>query len=134
MKFDLPWVTQSPKRLYRRRDRLYRKHIKSGKAADKKKYLNLKHLVKKNTKLAYQNYLQDILNIENPDDNPNNKHPNTKKLYTLLKHSRQDSSSVGPLKEGNTPSPESGSTQSCRSRSDPTHNSQITGKRTFTYS
>jgi acyl-CoA-binding protein len=60
----------------------------------REKYLGIKHLCRKETKLAYQNYLEDKLNINNnisQEHEQTQTRPNTKKLYSLLKHSKQDS-------------------------------------------
>ena len=52
--------------------------------------------------MAYEKYLKDILGINNDgddlDDPPKVK---TKKLYSLLKHSKQDSSGIASLKADN---------------------------------
>ena len=80
--------------------------IKTKQSKDRANYLKTKHLTRIQTKQAYKKYLEDILNVnqnqENSTQNPTipNK-PNTKKLYTLLKHSKQDSASVAPLKKDN---------------------------------
>ena len=46
---------------------------------------------------AHQEYLEEILNVNCPDTSPSHR-PNTKKLYSLLKHSKQDSATIPPLK------------------------------------
>lgn len=98
---SLPWVNQSLKKIFRKRDRAYKKSRKTGKSSDKKKFLDLKHTVRKMVKEAHQKYLEDILNLNNTDANPSNCKPNTKKLYSLIKHSKQDSASLPPLKAQN---------------------------------
>jgi len=45
--------------------------------------LDLKHLFRKSIKLSYQSYLEDILDVASNDLTSK---PNTKKLFTLLKH------------------------------------------------
>ncbi|KAH3706286.1 hypothetical protein DPMN_065671 [Dreissena polymorpha] len=68
----------------------------------KEHYLALKHPCRKETRQAYQNYLADILNINNtPDHEYSNNRPNTKKLYSLLKHAKQDSTGIDSLKKNN---------------------------------
>ena len=102
-KDKLPWINSTLKRMYRKRDRLYRRQVKTKGSKDKEKYLTIKHLTRKHTKQAYQKYLEDILNVNQDPTNStkaSNK-PNTKKLYTLLKHSKQDSVGVAPLKKDN---------------------------------
>ena len=88
---NLPWVNQKLKRIVKQGDRAFQKHRKSGKPADRKEFLDLKHLFRKSIKLSYQSYLEDILDVASSDLTSK---PNTKKILTLLKHSKQDSASV----------------------------------------
>ena len=76
---NLPWVNQKLKRIARQRDRAFQKHRKSGKPADRKKFLDLKHLFRKSIKLSYQSYLEDTLDVASND--LTSKH-NTKNPYT----------------------------------------------------
>ncbi|CAC5390522.1 unnamed protein product [Mytilus coruscus] len=91
-----PWITIELRRMMRKRDRLYNK-IK--KTADNGKmrtaYKNLKHLVQKETRKCYWNY---VSNIVAPDDKPN-----PKKCFSFLKCMRKETAGVPPLKhEGQT--------------------------------
>ena len=72
---NLPWVNQKLKRIARQRDRAFQKHRKSGKLADRKRFLDLKHLFRKSIKLSYQSYLEDILDVASNDltSKPNTK-------------------------------------------------------------
>ena len=95
----LPWVNQKLKRIARQRDRAFQKHRKSGKPADRKKFLDLKHLFRKSINLFY---LEDILDVASKlsqmifPPNP------IQTILTLLKHSKQDSASVAPLHKHNS--------------------------------
>ena len=97
-----PLINQEIHRLMRKRDKLYKLYkrwCRSGIPGDRKKFLELKHLVRRISDRAYKKYLKDILGINNDDDDldtpPKVK---TKKLYSLLKHSKQDSSGIVSLK------------------------------------
>ena len=94
-----PWINADIKRLYRRRDNAYTK-FKSNKNS-KEHYLKLKHQCRKETKMTFQRYLEDILNVTTPTpaDKYQNHKPKNKKLYSLLKHSRQDSVGIDTLKK-----------------------------------
>ena len=72
---------------------------RSGRPSDSKKH-EYKHLVRRVTDRAYERYLGDILGLNVTDSPEENLTPklNTKKLYSLLKHSKQDSSGVAPIK------------------------------------
>jgi len=62
-------------------------------------FLDLKYLFRKSIKLSYQSHLEDILDVASYDLTSK---PNTKKLFTLLKHSKQDFASVAPLHKHNS--------------------------------
>ena len=67
------------------------------------KFLEYKHLVRTVTDRAYERYLVhvgDILGINTTTEHEENRRPkvSTKKMYSLLKHSKQDSSGVATLK------------------------------------
>ena len=97
-----PWITQEIRRLMRKRDKLYRRWSRSGRPDDQKKFLDQKHLVRRITDRAYEKYLKDILGINNEaDDLDAPPKVKTKKLYSLLKHSKQDSSGIASLKANN---------------------------------
>ena len=87
------WIIQKIRRLMRKRDKLYRRWSRSGRPDDQKKFLDQKHLVRRISNGAYEKYLKDILCLNNEEDDidapPKVK---TKKLYSLLKYSKQDSS------------------------------------------
>ena len=95
-----PWINQEIRRLMRKRDKLYKRMKRSGRPSDTKKFLEYKHLVRRVIDRAYERYLGDILGINTTTQQEENSPPkvNTKKMYSLLKHSKQDSSGVAPLK------------------------------------
>jgi len=72
---NLPWVNQKLKRIARQRDRAFQKHRKSSKPADRKMFLDLKHLFRKSIKLSYQSYLEYMFYVASTDltSKPNTK-------------------------------------------------------------
>ena len=96
------WINQEIRRLMRKRDKLYKRWSRSGRPYDQSKLLNSKHLVRRASEKAHEKYLGDIFGINNeiPDQDVG-KPPEvkTKKLYILLKHSKQDSNVIAPLKK-----------------------------------
>ena len=90
----------------RKRDKLYKRWSRSGRPYDQSRFIEYKHLVRLVSDRAYEKYLGDILGLNNDQEDQNGGEPpkvKTKKLYSLLKHSKQDSSGVAPLrKDGQT--------------------------------
>ena len=86
----------------RKRDKLYKRWSRSGRPYYQSKFIDYKHLVRRISDKAYEKYLGDILGINNeiPDQDvgelPKVK---TKKLYSLLKLSKQDSNDIALLKK-----------------------------------
>ena len=90
----------------RKRDKLYKQMKRSGRPNDKKKILEYKHIVCWVTDRAYEHYLGNILGINSTTQQEENSPPkvNTKKMYSLLKHSKQDSSGVAHWSQTEGPS------------------------------
>ena len=66
-KKSLPWLTQEIKRLIRKRDSLYQKQ-KRGRSRDRHHFKQVKHLVQAKIKMAYNNYLENILGLSEGGD------------------------------------------------------------------
>ena len=98
-KNGLPWVNRDIKRLIRQRDKLYIKHRKTGNPKYKTSFKELKHKIQQQIRTAYNDYVGDILGISTEPGNTQSK-PDTKKLFTLLKHSKKDSQNIPPLQSG----------------------------------
>ena len=105
-----PWINQEISRLIRKRDKLYKRWSRSGRPYDHNNFLGQNHLVRRVSERAYEKYLGDILGLNNERDDQNMVEPpkvKTKKLYSLLKHSKQDSGGIASLKkDGQTVSAE----------------------------
>ena len=105
-----PWINQEIRWLIRKRDKLYKCWSRSGRPYDHNKFLEQKHLVRRVSERAYEKYLGDILGLKNETDDQNMGEPpkvKTKKLFSLLKHSKQDSGGIASLKkDGQTVSTE----------------------------
>ena len=84
----------------RKSNKLYKRMKRSGRPNDTKKFLEYKHLVRRVIDRAYERYLGDILGTNTTTQQEENTPPkvNNKKMYSLLKDSKQDSSGVAPLK------------------------------------
>ena len=80
-----------------KRDKLYHKQ-KSGSNKDRCHFKQVKHLVQRKIKIAHENYLADILGVGSGDWDENSGF-SSKKLFNLLKNSRQDSQGISTLKD-----------------------------------
>ena len=81
----------------RKRDKLYQKQ-KSGSGKDRCHFKRVKHLVQLKIKISYENYLADILGVGSGDENEGSRF-SPKKLFSLIKNSRQDNRGISTLKE-----------------------------------
>ena len=104
----LPWITQSIKRLIRKRDSLYQKHKRSSRLKDRKHFVTTRHMVKVKIKQAYDRYLEDLLGISkldlnhSPTGEAGQSKFEVKKLFSFLQNSRQHSQGIGPLRDPHT--------------------------------
>ena len=94
-----PWISGKVRRMIRTRNRIYKK-IKVTKDSAKlseleKKMITLKHIIRKETRTAYWDYVESIM-VPN-EDKPYNK--DSKRLYSFIKHRKSDSVGIAPLKD-----------------------------------
>ena len=82
----------------RKRDKLYHKQ-KSGSNKDRCHFKQVKHLLQRRNKIAHENYFADILGVGSCDGDKNSGFSSSKKLFNLLKHSRQDNQGISTLKD-----------------------------------
>ena len=105
-----PWINQEIRRFIHKRDSMYKRWSRSGRSYDHNKFLEQKHLVRRISERAYEKYLGDILGLNQEKDDQNmGELPKvkTKKLYFVLKHSKQDPGGIASLKkDGQTVSTE----------------------------
>jgi len=99
---SLPWLTQDIKRSMRKRDSLYQKHKRSGIDKDRQDFIEARHRVKSMLKVAHDRYIEDILNLASHEDidegaNKTKTTFSSKKLFSLLKSTKRDSSGIAPL-------------------------------------
>ena len=73
---------------------------RSGRPYDQSKFIECKLLVKRVSERAYEKYLGDILGLNNDSNDQDAGEPTivkTKTLYSLLNHSKQDSTGIAPV-------------------------------------
>ena len=108
-RLSLPWMTHEIKRTIWKRDSLYDKYKRLRCPTDRCAFLQAKHLVKQKLKQAHNRYIEEILGLTNSLEQPESNcqsspepHKSTlasKKLFSLLKNSKQDSKGIAPLKK-----------------------------------
>ena len=106
---SLPWMTQEIKLTIQKRDSLYDKYKGLRRPTDRCAFLEAKQLVKQKLKQAHDRYIEEILGLTNSLEQPEpncqsspEPHKSTlapKKLFSLLKNSKQDSKGIAPLKK-----------------------------------
>ena len=96
-KRSLLWITQEIRRLMRKRDKLCHKQ-NSGSNKDRCHFKQVKHLMQRKIKTAHENYLADVLGVVSGDGDENYGF-SSKKLFNLLKNSRQDNQGISTLKD-----------------------------------
>ena len=104
---EKPWMTQEIKHTIRKRDSLCDKYKRLRRPTDRCAFLEANHLVKQKLKQAHNRYIEEILGltycIEQPVPNcqsspgPHKSTLASKKLFSLLKYSKQDSKGIAPL-------------------------------------
>ena len=102
-------MTLEIKRTIHKRDSLYDKYQRLRRLTDRCAFLEAKHLVKQKLKQAHNSYIREIPgltnSLEQPESNCQSSHePNkstlaSKKLFSLLKNSKQDSKGIVLLKK-----------------------------------
>lgn len=101
-KKSLPWITKSIKKLIRKRDKLYTRLKKCrSDSLLRSHFKNIKNQIKHDIKHSYASYLEHILDIaDSESDQPGYQSKfSTKKLYSLIKNSKQESQTASPLKD-----------------------------------
>ena len=102
-------MTQEIKRNIRKRDSLYDKYKRLRRPSERYAFVEARHLVKHKLKQAHNRYIGDILGLTDTSEQaePHNQsssetHKGTyasKKLFSLLKNSKQESKGTAPLKK-----------------------------------
>jgi len=88
-----PWIKRDTKRLIRQKSRAYYKQRKSQSQQDQDRYRDLKHKTQKKIRQDYWLYVEDMVT---PDDRSSTRTA-SKKFWTFVKHSRQDSVGIPNL-------------------------------------
>jgi len=88
-----PWIRRETRRLIRQKNRAYYKQRRTNSKQDQDRYRNLKHKAQKQIRQDYWNYLEDVVT---PGEGSNTQAA-SKKFWSFIKHSRQDSAGISNL-------------------------------------
>lgn len=91
-RFSQPWITRTVKSISRQQKRAHKRARQTNSNRDWSRYHCLRTKAQKTCRQAYHDYLDSIIS----DDGKNQ----SKRLYSVVKSKRQDSSGVAPLRRG----------------------------------
>ena len=89
-RFSFPWVNRSIKRDIRKKQRLYNKARKWGKATHMSEFRRLRRSIDRKIRKSYKTYIRDIIGGSLKSDN-------TKPFWNFIKSKRKEVSGVSPL-------------------------------------
>ena len=93
-----PWMSHGLKKLIKKSKKLFSKKQRCPTRPTINKYRHLQSHIQKRTRREYWEYINSILYPEDKTDTSDN----SKRLWTLVKHSKTDSIGVAPLKNSHT--------------------------------
>ena len=98
-KHHLPWVTPKIKKMIRKRNKIHTKSKKLAKPSARisKKLKNIRHSLQKEMRQAYWQYIENIIDYSEEDNNSERKFKQ-KKFWSFIKNMRKDSAGVAPLR------------------------------------
>ena len=95
-KINKPWINKKIKSLMRCRDKLFRRMRKTKKEKDVRRFKDCKKAVQKQERQSYWNYINNIIEVVDPDSG---QHPKQKRFWSYIKSLRKDTTGVAPLKD-----------------------------------
>ena len=95
-KINKPWINKKIKSLMRCCDKLFRRMRKTKKEKDVRRFKDCKKAVQKQERQSYWNYINNIIEVGDPDSD---QQPKQKRLWNYIKSLRKDTTGVAPLKD-----------------------------------
>ena len=95
-KVEHPWITYEIKKLMRKRDRTYRKWKKNKTEEKEKQLKSIKKEIQTKVRRAHWDYVNGLTIRKEGDEHEYEK---TKRFYTYMKHQKNSSTGVAPLKD-----------------------------------
>ena len=95
-KLQKPWISREVKALMRKRDKLFKRQRKTGRAQNIRHYRETKARLQKAERQSYWNFVDHIIDKGEPEREHK---PKQKRFWSFIKYLRKDSSGIAPLKE-----------------------------------
>jgi hypothetical protein len=94
-KDGVPWLTLTIKKLIAKRDKLYANYKRYSNDQNFRAFKAIKAAVQKQLRPAYWTYVQDMVNPETGNGDPQK--GTNKKFWTYIKHCKRDRAGIAPL-------------------------------------
>ena len=100
---DIPWMSPEIKRKIRKKQMLYNKQKKTGNAEDKRKFRELRSIVKRELDIAHNQYVLNLLDTREPaSEEDSGKATIGKKFWNYIKSMKREHISIPSLKDVTT--------------------------------
>ncbi|KAK2568354.1 RNA-directed DNA polymerase from mobile element jockey [Acropora cervicornis] len=100
---DIPWMSPETKRKIRKKQMLYNKQKKTGNAEDKRKFRELRSIVKRELDIAHNQYVLNLLDTREPaSEEDSGKATIGKKFWNYIKSMKREHISIASLKDVTT--------------------------------
>jgi hypothetical protein len=90
-RYSQPWINREIKQLTRRKNKLFKKHQNNKSSPLWKKYKDLKKIIQRKCRQAYDNYINSMFGEDEAT-------PNYKKFFNFIKSTKCERTNVAPLK------------------------------------
>ena len=96
-RWNVPWLTNSIKRMTRKKQRLYNKARRTDNPSDWKKFKEMRKCIKKQLTIAHNEYVSDLLTA--PEKSRSNKEVPSKRFWSYIKSKKTHDVGIPPLKD-----------------------------------
>ena len=98
-RWNIPWMTNTVRRMIRKKQRLYNKAKRTGREEDWKVFKSLTKAIKAKLAKAHNEYVLGLLDIKESDDEIVQSYSVSKKLWSYIRSKRKDVIGVGVLRK-----------------------------------
>ena len=98
-RWNIPWMTNSVRRMIRKKQRLYNKAKRTRKEEDWKMFKSLRKAIKAELTKAHNGYVLELLDIKESNDETGQNYSMSKKFWSYIRSKRTDVLGVGVLRK-----------------------------------